>query len=226
MGIRMRLVVRSGMCWFAALSALAAAQSLAAQETVVTLDPAKTTIDITLNATMHAVHGVFKLNRGQIRFDPTTGAASGVIVADATSGDTGNSSRDKKMHAEILESPKFPEIVFAASHVDIRAGAQTAQDSHLAGERFQDLLAQRSAFQADVSGTLRLHGNDHPTTLLIASQPTTGNQLQLSTKFPIPYIEWGLKNPSTFVLRVSNTVDVEVRATAAVTQIRIPSHNP
>lgn len=226
MKIRMRGAFRRATWCFAALSALAAAQSLAAQQTVVTLDPAKTTIGITLGATMHTVHGVFKLKSGQIQFDPATGAASGTIIVDATSGDTGNSSRDKKMHGEILESPKFPEIVFTANHVGVHAGAQAAQNSPQAGNRIQDLLAQRSAFQADVSGTLRLHGNDHPTTLVIAAQPITANQLRLSTEFPVPYIEWGLKNPNTFVLRVSNTVDVEVHATAETTQVRMPTHNP
>jgi YceI-like domain len=202
----------------AALCALALAQPLVAQQAVVTLDPANTTIDITLGATMHTVHGVFKLKSGQIRFDPSTGAASGAIIVDATSGDTGNSSRDKKMHGEILESAKFPEIVFTPNHVNVHAGAQpSAPTSPQTGTQLQALLAQRSAFQADVAGALRLHSRDHRTTLLISVQPTPADQLQLSTQFAIPYIEWGLKNPSTFVLRVGNTVDIGIHATAQIT---------
>lgn len=199
------------------LCVLALVRPVAAQEAVISLDPAHTTIDMTLGATMHTVHGVFRLKSGQIRFNPPTGAASGAIVVDATSGDTGNGSRDKKMHGEILESAKFPEIIFTPNHVNLHANAQpSAQTSPQAGTQLQALLAQHGAFQVDVSGLLRLHGSDHPMRLLISVEPTAVNQLQVSTQFPIPYIEWGLKNPSTFVLRVSNTVDIDVRATAQI----------
>jgi polyisoprenoid-binding protein YceI len=214
--------------WFAiglAASLIAAVQPIAAQETVVTLDPAKTQIDITLGATMHTVHGAFRLKAGEIQFDPSTGVASGAIIVDAASGETGNGSRDKKMHGEILESAKFPDIVFTPNHVDVHAGAQPATATSTQSQ-LRELLAQRSAFQADVSGTLRLHGSDHRTTLRIAIRPANAAQVQLSTQFAIPYVEWGLKNPSTFILRVSDSVDIEVQATAAVTPIRTPSHNP
>jgi hypothetical protein len=35
------------------------------------------------------------------------------------------------------------------------------------------------------------------------------------THFTIPYVKWGLKNPSTFVLRVSESVEIDVHATGA-----------
>jgi YceI-like domain len=217
---------RRMMLLAAVLCALAPAQPVAAQQAVVTLDPANTAIDITLGATMHTVHGVFKLKNGQIRFDPSTGAASGAIIVDATSGDTGNSSRDKKMHGEILESAKFPEIVFTSNHVNAHAGAEaSAQVSPQTGTQLQVLFARHSAFQVDVAGTLRLHGSDHRTTLLVSVEPMPANQLQLSTRFPIPYIEWGLKNPSTFVLRVGNTVDIDIRATAQIAFGGAAQHN-
>jgi polyisoprenoid-binding protein YceI len=217
---------RRMMLLAAAFCALALAQRLVAEQAAITLDPANTTIDITLGATMHTVHGVFKLKSGQIRFDPSTGAASGEIIVDATSGDTGNSSRDKKMHGEVLESAKFPEVVFTPNHVNVHAAAQlSARTSSQTGPQVQALLAQHSAFQADVAGTLRLHGIDHPTTLLISVQSAPANQLQLSTQFPIPYIEWGLKNPSTFVLRVGNTVDIDIHAIAAVALGSAAQHN-
>jgi polyisoprenoid-binding protein YceI len=210
----------------AGLCVLASAQPLAAQQAVVTLDSANTTIDITLGATMHTVHGVFKLKNGQIRLDPSTGVASGAIIVDATSGDTGNSSRDKKMHGEILESAKFPEITFIPNHANVHTGApSSAQTSQQTGTQLQALLAQHSAFQVDVSGTLRLHGGGHPTTLLISVQPTSANQLQLSTQFTIPYIEWGLKNPSSFILRVGDTVDIDIHTTAALALGSIAQHD-
>ena len=66
---------------------------------------------------MHTVHGTFKLKSGQIRWDTATGHASGAIVIDATSGNTDNTSRDKNMHTQVLESAKFPEIVFTPTQI-------------------------------------------------------------------------------------------------------------
>ena len=66
----------------------------------------------------------------------------------------------------------------------------------------------------DVTGVIRLHGQDHDITLMISVEPAANGELQASTKFAVPYIKWGLKNPSNFFLHVSDTVDVEVHATA------------
>lgn len=163
----------------------------------VTLDPAATEIAFTLAATMHTVHGTFKLKSGHILFDPKTGNASGAVIADATSANTDNISRDKKMHAEILESAKFPEIVFTPTE---EKGA----------------ISPQGTSRVEVSGVFRLHGQDHPMTLTISVRSSAGGQLQASAKFTVPYAEWGLKNPSTFILRVSNTVDVDVQAAGQI----------
>ena len=182
-----------------AACAFAFAPALRAQDVVVNFDPATTQVDFTLAATLHTVHGVFKLKNGQIHFDPATGKAGGVIVLDATSGDTDNSSRDQKMHREILESAKFPEITFTPTQV---TGSVA------------DMLAGKSA-QLQVAGVFLLHGQDHAMTIPVAIAPSgrgQGGQLQASTKFDVPFIKWGLKNPSTFILRVSDTVTVEIHS--------------
>src|SRR5580692_11608914 len=88
------------------------AETLRAQETTLELDPANSRIEFTLAATLHTVHGTFALKSGTIHFNPSKGTASGVVVVDATSGNSGNSGRDHKMHAEILESQRYPEITF------------------------------------------------------------------------------------------------------------------
>jgi polyisoprenoid-binding protein YceI len=111
---------------FLFLVALLASPRLSAQETVVTLDPAQTRIEYALGATLHEVHGTFRLKSGVIHFDPATGKASGSIVVDATSGNSGNDGRDSKMHREILESPKYPEIVFVPAQVKGVVNAQGA----------------------------------------------------------------------------------------------------
>jgi polyisoprenoid-binding protein YceI len=171
--------------------------------TIVTLDATATKITFTLGATMHSVHGTFKLKSGKIEFDPSTGKASGAIVIDATSGDTDNSSRDKKMRQEILESAKFPEIIFIPAEV-------------------KGSVASQAASQVEVSGTIRLHGQDDPITLTISVQPGPSGHLTASAKFQVPYVKWGLKNPSTFILHVTDTVDVDVQAVGQFVSVPTP----
>jgi polyisoprenoid-binding protein YceI len=163
------------------------------QGTTVTLDPAKTKVQFTLGATAHTVHGSFHLLRGQIHFDVTIGKAGGEIVVDARSGDTDNSGRDKKMHEEVLQTEKYTEIVFSPSRV-------------------QGVLPQRGRSQMQVTGTMRLLGQEHPMTLAFIVETSEGNGVEVSTAFEVPYVEWGLKNPSSFLLRVDKTVHVEVHA--------------
>ena len=175
---------------------LVASLRVSAQETVVTLDPAQTRIEYTLGATLHAVHGTFRLKSGAVHFDPATGKAGGTIVVDATSGNSGNDGRDSKMHREILESPKYPEIVFMPTQV-------------------QGVLNAQGTSQVEVSGIFRLHGQDHDLTVQLAIQ-MAGSQVTASTHFAVPYEKWGLKNPSTFILRVKDTVEIDVGATGRV----------
>jgi polyisoprenoid-binding protein YceI len=198
-----RVTARSTSCFYAvalAASAFVLAPALRAQNIVVNFDPVTTQVNFTLGATLHTVHGMFKLKSGQIHFDPATGKAGGVIVIDATSGNTDNSSRDQKMHGEVLESAKFPEIAFSPTQVMGPAA---------------DMYAGRLV-RLQVSGVFHLHGQDHAMTIPVTISPATGaNQsghLDASTKFDVPFIKWGLKNPSTFILRVSDTVNVEVHA--------------
>lgn len=170
-----------------------------AQESVFTLDPSKSTVEFTLGASLHTVHGTFKLKSGEIHFDPAKGTASGAIVVDALSGESGNEGRDKKMHQEILETPKFSEIVFVPSRV-------------------QGAIAPQGTSQVAVTGVMKLHGNDHEMTLNFAVQPgTPGQAAQATATFSVPYVKWGLKNPSTFFLRVTDSVDVDVHASGQLT---------
>ena len=100
---------------FVCVCAVAAPAS--AQQIAVTLDPAATRINFTLGATLHTVHGTFKLRSGQIHWDTATGRATGSVVIDATSGNTDNASRDKNMHNQVLESARFPDITFTPAQI-------------------------------------------------------------------------------------------------------------
>jgi polyisoprenoid-binding protein YceI len=188
----------------ACCAVVAFAPAAPAQAFTAKLDPAQTKVSFTLDTTLHTVHGTFQLKSGEIHFDSTTGKASGSIVVDARSADTDNKSRDKKMHQEILESQKYPEIVFTPQKV---RGSFDSQKSS----------------QVDVSGTFRIHGQDHELTMTIAVQPMPSKQLQADTHFTIPYVKWGMKDASTFLLHANDTVDLEINATAQVTPDQ-PAH--
>jgi polyisoprenoid-binding protein YceI len=185
----------------AAVTALA--PSLSAQEYVATLDAGQTNIEYSVESSLHTVHGTFTLKNGEIHFDPSSGKASGRIVVDATSGDSGNKSRDKKMHQEILESKKYPEIVFTPQQVT------GTFNSH-------------AASQLEISGIFQLRGQDHPLTATISVEPPQGAVAHSSVHFTIPYIKWGLKDPSTWLLHASDTVNLEIQATAKLTSDQPP----
>jgi len=183
-----------GSAWMAIAATLAlaagAATTTRAQERVLELDPAHTQINFTLDATFHTVHGTFQLKRGSVRFNSDNGVASGVVVIDARSGKTGNDSRDARMNAEILQSDKYPEIVFVPDSVTGRIDLQ-------------------DPFQVNVHGVIKMHGSEHPITITTQLEPK-GAQLSSTSHFAIPYLQWGLKNPSTLLLRVGDKILVEM----------------
>jgi polyisoprenoid-binding protein YceI len=175
----------------------AAAAAAGAQQIRATLDPAATQINFTLAATLHTVHGTFKLKSGQMQWDAATGHTTGAIVIDATSGTTDNASRDKNMQNQVLESAKFPEITFTPSQI-------------------KGTLNKEGTSQLEVAGVIRIHGQDHDQTLKLAVEHAAGTTLEATTQFLIPYVKWGIKDPSTFLLHVADTVNVEIQAAANI----------
>ena len=156
------------------------------------LDPAATPVTFTLSDFHGGVHGTFKLKRGTILFDPEGGTASGQLVVDAVSGESGHYGRDSRMHKTILESAKYPEIVFTPDRVDGKVS--------LNGDS-----------EVKVHGMFRIHGADHEVTLP-AKTHITGDHMTAEIQFPVPYVKWGMKNPSILILRVGDTVQIEIRA--------------
>lgn len=169
---------------------------LVAAEKAIELDPARTSVNFTLGDALHTVHGSFKLKRGSVKFDSSTGLASGEIVVDVASGESGSGARDKRMHKEILESSHYPEAVFTPDHVS--------------GE-----LAANGESQLDLHGTFQIHGASHEMTFHFRAE-VKGEEVVTSTSFTIPYVQWGMKNPSNFLLKVSDKVEMSVQATGRV----------
>jgi polyisoprenoid-binding protein YceI len=174
------------LCFGAASYCLAQAPG----ELAIDFDPANTKVEFTLADVLHTVHGSFRLKSGNIHFDPSSGLAGGALVVDAASGDSGNKTRDRKMTKEILEADKYPDAIFTPKKV--------------IGQ-----LALEGGSQVQVQGTFRLHGADHEITLVVPAQ-VNGNQVQMQTQFQVPFVKWGMKDPSTFVLRVNKEVQMSI----------------
>jgi polyisoprenoid-binding protein YceI len=158
------------------------------------LDPNTTAIHWTLNTTVHTVHGTFRLKNGSFHIDPATGEASGQIVIDANSGESGDSPRDNRMQSLVLESPKYPTITFRPTHVVGKIDLATPG-------------------LVTVAGFLNLHGQDHPMQITVNLHPQAP-AVALAAHFAVPYVAWGLKDPSTFIFRTDKEVILDIDATA------------
>jgi polyisoprenoid-binding protein YceI len=175
---------------------LAAQTAPPAPAFILQLDPAHTGVDFDLPDVLHTVRGSFSLRRGTIQFDPATGKAGGEIVFDAPSGNTGNSSRDRKMQRDVLESPHYPEIVFRP-------------------DRAQGVLLASGVSTLQVHGVFGIHGAEHEVTIPVEVS-LSGSAWKANASFPVPYVLWGMKNPSVLFLRVGDSVAIKLHAGGSV----------
>jgi polyisoprenoid-binding protein YceI len=193
---RLPLVAVSILCALAG----ARAEAASADDLSLDLDPAQSTVKFTLGAVLHSVNGTFALRQGTIRFDPSNGRADGNVVVDLGSGQSGDAKRDARMRNDVLETQTYPYAVFTPSHVTGR-------------------LSDGGPTALDVDGTLTIHGERHPLTLHVIAETKDGH-LTAQTHFSIPYVQWAMKDPSTFLLRVGKTVDVDVNAVGQARVVR------
>lgn len=101
-----------------------------------------------------------------------------------------------QIHESVLESNRFPDAVFSPDHVKGR-------------------LAPSGESQVEVHRFLLIHGGKHEMTIPVSVNGQT-DLVTAKAKFAVPYVAWGMKDPSNFVLRVDKTVDVEVVLTGTV----------
>lgn len=160
------------------------------------LDPSRTVIKFDLPGNLHTTRGTFKLERGVITGDPASGKAGGSVVIDANSGDTGMSSRDNHMRANVLETQRYPEIIFEPQHFTVQ-------------------LQKGDQFQGTMQGLLLLHGGQHDITFP-AQGRLVGDHLSATAHLSIPYVKWGLKDPSILFLTVAKQVDIDIAAAGHV----------
>lgn len=159
-------------------------------EIVLELDPSQSSVHWTLGTTLHTVHGTFALKKGTLHLDAANGTIGGEIVVDATSGKSGDDSRDKKMHKDVLESGRYAEAVFRP-------------------DRVEGKVAPKGRSKVQIHGILQLHGAEHELTVPVEAE-LAGDHWAGNAKFSVPFIDWGLKNPSNFFLKVDHAVEIEL----------------
>ncbi len=181
-----------------AILALALAGLASAEHFRLHLDRSQTQVHFTLGDVLHTVHGVFKLKSGDLWFDPSTGQVGGQIVVDALSGESGSEARDSRMHKNILESAMYPEIMFVPDRIEGKV--------NLEGDSAVSLRGQ-----------LTIHGAAHELTMNVKAH-VDHQHLTAEIGFPVPYVKWGMKNPSTLFLRVKDTVEIGIQASGELSR--------
>jgi polyisoprenoid-binding protein YceI len=195
--IRRNLAATLGLMGLAVLLSASAAHrppqgptAAGAGEIILNVDPAQSSVHYSVSSSLHTVHGTFAVTRGSVQIDPSSGKAAGEIVVDAASGQSGNNSRDKKMHNEVLESARFTEIIFRP-------------------DRVEGALQPQGSSNTQLHGNFELHGSEHELSIPVQTE-LQSDKWKGTAHFGIPYTNWGLKNPSNFLLKVDHTVTVEV----------------
>ncbi len=167
-----------------------------AQQEKFAVDPAKSDIAFALTGTGHEVHGTFKVSSGIVEFDRSSPKMSGNIVVSAASGDSGDKGRDKNMHNQVLQVEHYADVTFAP-------------------QSYQGSIAATGDSTIQVSGVFTLHGTPHD--LVVPMQVhIDGSALSAKGSFVVPYVKWGLKDPSIFILKVAKDVKIDLNLVGSV----------
>jgi polyisoprenoid-binding protein YceI len=161
-----------------------------------TLDPASSEVHFTLSDTLHTVHGTFHIQQGEIAFDPSTGKSTGSIVVDALSGQSGNATRDHRMTDDELKASTYKTITFAPT-------------------TFSGTFNPTGDSTLQVHGTFTLLSTPHEMDVPMKIH-ATADQLQATGTFAVSYIQWGLKDPSTFMIHVNKEVQIDLALTGTL----------
>jgi polyisoprenoid-binding protein YceI len=176
--------------------ALIFAPAALAQHQTFTVNPDATEVKMKVNATHEVVNGTFHIQSGSINFDLTASYISGIVIVAAGSGKTGNDSRDKKMNKDILKVDQFATVSFAPKAYNGRIAA--SGDSTI-----------------QVSGVFTLLGTAHELTIPMQIH-IDGSKATAKAQFVVPYVQWGLKNPSFLIWKAENDVAIDLNLVGQV----------
>ena len=172
-----------------ALVAVLAPAALAQHQTFV-VNPDASEVKITLNTTHEIVNGTFHVQTGSIEFDRSTPKMAGSVVVLAGSGKTGNDSRDKKMNKDILIAEQYATVSFEP-------------------KTYTGAIALSGESNLQVTGIFTLLGTPHEITIPILVH-LEGTAATAKAHFVVPYVKWGLKNPSFLIWKADDDVAIDL----------------
>ena len=176
--------------------AILALAALVGAPTTFRINPAAAEAGFDLKATAHTVHGRTSRVVGEVTVTPEGSGAltlSGWVEVDAGTLDTGNARRDGKMRAESLAVDRFPALRFEPSRFEPSSTA--GQGEHTEGR---------------LTGRLKIRGVDRPVTLSVRLSLQGGRILAEGT-FDVRWADYGVPDPSVFVLRVDPVAHARFR---------------
>jgi len=171
-------------------------QAAFAQHHSLAVDPDASEVKMTLKTSHEIVNGTFHVQSGSIDFDPSAPKMSGDVVVAAGSGKTGNDSRDKKMDKDVLKANQYTTVSFAP-------------------KTYTGTIAPSGDSTVQVSGVFTLLGSPHDMTIPIQVH-MDGTKATAKAQFVIPYVEWGLKNPSFMIWKADNDVAIDLNLVGQV----------
>jgi polyisoprenoid-binding protein YceI len=172
-----------------ALAVMLAPATLAQQRTFA-VDPNASEVKMKLNTTHEVVNGTFHVQSGLIDFDRTASRISGTVIVAAGSGKTGNDSRDKKMNKDILKVDQFTTVSFVP-------------------KTYTGTIAASGDSTIQVSGVFSLLGIPHELTVPMQIH-IDDVKATAKARFVVPYVQWGLKNPSFLIWKAENDVSIDL----------------
>src|SRR5580692_817414 len=178
-----------------ALVAMLAPAALAQHQTFV-VNPDTSEVKMTLKTTHEIVNGTFHVQSGSIEFDGSNPKMSGLVVVLAGSGKTGNDSRDKKMNKDILKVDQYTTVSFAP-------------------KTYTGTIAPSGDSTIQVSGVFTLLGTAHDLTIPMQIH-IDGSKATTKAQFVVPYVQWGLKNPSFMFWKAENDVAIDLNLVGQV----------
>ena len=179
------------------LVALLAPAALAQHRTFV-VNPDASEVKLTLKTTHEVVNGTFHIQSGSIECDPGASKMSGSVVVLAGSGKTGNDSRDKKMNKDILKVEQNATVSFEPKSY---AGA----------------IAPSGDSTIQVTGIFTLLGTPHEITIPMLVHLDSASATA-KAHFVVPYVQWGLKNPSFMIWKADNDVAIDLLLTGRLSK--------
>jgi polyisoprenoid-binding protein YceI len=167
-----------------------------AQHQTFAVNPDASEVKMKLNTTHEVVNGTFHIQSGSIEFDRSAPKMSGSVTVLAGSGKTGNDSRDKKMNKDILKVDQYTTLSFAP-------------------KTYTGTIAPSGDSTIQVSGVFTLLGNPHDLTIPMQIH-MDGSKATARAQFVVPYVQWGLKNPSFMFWKAENDVAIDLNLVGQV----------